>query len=158
VIACPSSTIELCIPAIIFKVALIGSFEIRFQHFLRLHMNKPEETWLTRAVAKLRIEFGSCRIQRRSLNCEIRYDQLPTHFDHVISQTAMRCNLTTMHAFILTTGTNHNIQECKRCSHRRSKQNLPKQSVFSKYSTNVMHTRKKEPFSFYILFTAFTDA
>jgi len=53
-----------------------------------------------------------------------------------------------MHGFILTTGTNHNVQECKRCSHRRSKQNLPKQAVLSKCNTNAMYTRKKGLFSF----------
>ena len=116
--------------------------------FIHLHMNKPKKTWFTQAVARLRIESGSCRIQRRSLNCEIRYDQILTRFDHVISQTAMLCNLITMHEFIPTTGANHNVQECKRCSHRHSEQNLPKQSVLWKYNTNAMYTRKMGPFSF----------
>lgn len=111
-------------------------------------MNKPEKTWLTWAVARLRIKSGSCRIRRRSLNCEIRYDQLPTHLVHVISQTTMFCNFITIHGFILTTGTSHYIQACKRCSHRCSKQYLPKQSVLSKSNINATYTRKKGSFSF----------
>ena len=83
VILCPSSTTELWIPAAICKVGLMKSFEVRFHHFVHLHMNKPEETLLTRAVARLRIESRSCWIQRRSLNYEMRYDQLPTHFGSV---------------------------------------------------------------------------
>lgn len=147
-IACPSSIIELCIPVIIFKQRSLTVLRYDSTVFTHLHINKPVEAWLTWAVARLWIESGSCRTRRRSLNCEIRYDQLPTHLDHVISQTVMLSNLITMHGFILTTGTSHNVQECKRCSYRRSEQNLAKQSVLSKSNINATYMRKKGSFSF----------